>query len=427
MSRLTRRRRRWALGLTALLTLGLVPAALLAAPAAGGWSDGVESWVTDLTTDQRLTKQPTVAWQRDPAGHQNVIVVEPTRRYQTMAGFGASMTDSSAHVLSMLPAEARTSIMSELFSPTEGIGLSMLRQPMGASDFAVEKGYTYDDQPAGQTDRDLSDVSIAHDRKDILPRLREAYELNPQLSFMASPWSAPGWMKDTDSLTQGSLLPKYHRAYAQYFVTFIRAYAGAGIPTDYLSLQNEPLYEPEDYPGMEVLPDQAAIVLGRHLGPALHEAGLDTKILGYDHNWDITDYPEAIYRDRAAARFVAGTSWHCYAGEVSAQSVAHNDYPHAQAFLTECSGGEWQGTDDQAFALTMDSVIGVPRHWGQSVILWNLALDQRNGPSIGGCQTCRGVVTVHDDGTVTKNLEYWALGHASRFVAPGAVLSLIHI
>ena len=132
---------------------------------------------------------------------------------------------------------------------------------------------------------------------------------------------------------------------------------------------------------MGVMPDQAARFLGRHLGPALDRAGLDdTTILGYDHNWDITDYPEAIYHDRQAARYVPGTAWHCYGGEVSAQSVSHNNYPHAQAFLTECSGGEWQGTPDEAFDLTMDSVIGVPRNWGQSVILWNLALDQRNGP-----------------------------------------------
>ena len=162
---------------------------------------------------------------------------------------------------------------------------------------------------------------------------------------MASPWSAPGWMKDTDSLVQGSLLQKYEEAYAQYFVKFVRAYAKAGIPTDYVSLQNEPLYEPEDYPGMGVMPDQAARFLGRHLGPALDRAGLDdTTILGYDHNWDITDYPEAIYHDRRAARYVPGTAWHCYGGEVSAQSVSHNNYPHAQAFLTECSGGDWQGT-----------------------------------------------------------------------------------
>ncbi|GAA3692207.1 hypothetical protein GCM10022204_04450 [Microlunatus aurantiacus] len=408
------------LGLAVLLALGVVPAPAVAAPTPG-WSTGVDSWVTDLNTDQRLARQSRLRWERGSVG-DDAIRIDPTRRYQTMTGFGASMTDSSAYALSQLPARTRRATMTDLFSTTDGIGLSMLRQPMGASDFAVGEAYSYDDQPAGRTDRDLSDFSIAHDRAYVLPRLREAYALNPRLTFMASPWSAPGWMKDTDSLVQGSLRQKYERAYAQYFVKFVRAYAKAGIPTDYVSLQNEPLYEPADYPGMGVMPDQAARFLGRHLGPALDRAGLDdTTILGYDHNWDITDYPEAIYHDQRAARYVPGTAWHCYGGQVSAQSVSHNNYPHAQAFLTECSGGEWQGTVDRAFDLTMDSVIGVPRHWGQSVILWNLALDQRNGPFIGGCTTCRGVVTVNDDGTVTKNLEYWALAHASRFVAPGAV------
>lgn len=408
------------LALAVVLALGVVPPPADAAPGRG-WGAGVDSWVTDLSTDQRLERQPTLRWQRG-SGDDEAIRVDPTRRYQTMTGFGASMTDSSAYALSQLPAKTRRSIMTDLFSPSAGIGLSMLRQPMGASDFAVGQAYSYDDQPAGKTDRDLSDFSIAHDREYILPRLREAYALNPRLSFMATPWSAPGWMKDSDSLVQGSLEKTYEKAYAQYFVTFIRAYARAGIPTDYVSLQNEPLYEPADYPGMGVMPDQAARVLGRHLGPALERAGLEgTAILAYDHNWDVTDYPEAIYADRRAAQYVPGTAWHCYGGQVTAQSVSHNNYPHAQAFLTECSGGEWQGTTAQAFDLTMDSVIGVPRHWGQSVILWNLALDQRNGPYIGGCTTCRGVVTVNDDGTVTRNLEYWALGHASRFVAPGAV------
>jgi O-glycosyl hydrolase len=410
-----------AVGLAAALALTALAAPVVATPPPGAWSGGVDSWVTDLNTDERLARQPVLRWQNG-AGDREAIVVDPTRRYQTMTGFGASMTDSSAYVLSKLATRNRKSIMTDLFSTTDGIGLSMLRQPMGASDFAVDQAYSYDDQPAGQTDRDLSEFSIAHDRPYLLPRLREAYAINPEITFMASPWSAPGWMKDTDSLITGSLLPTYHRTYAQYFVEFIRAYARAGIPTDYVSLQNEPLYEPEDYPGMGVMPDQAATFLGRHLGPVLDRAGLDdTTILGYDHNWDITDYPEAIYHDRRAARFVPGTAWHCYAGEVTAQSVSHNSYPHAQAFLTECSGGGWQRTTDRAFDLTMDSVIGVPRNWGQSVILWNLALDQRHGPFIGGCADCRGVVTVNDDGTVTKNLEYWALAHASRFVRPGAV------
>ena len=264
------------LGMIAALMVSLLPAApLQGTSATAGWSVGVESWVTDLHTDERLARQPDRPWQPGAAGGDDAIVIDPTKRYQTMVGFGASMTDSSAYLLSQLPAGRRKSIMTELFSTRKGIGLSMLRQPMGASDFAVHEAYSYDDQPTGDTDRDLSDFSIAHDRAHILPRLREAYALNPTISFMASPWSAPGWMKGNESLIQGSLLPKYHDAYAQYFVEFIKAYAKAGVPTDYVSMQNEPLYEPEDYPGMGVMPPQAATFLGRHLGPALDEAGLE--------------------------------------------------------------------------------------------------------------------------------------------------------
>ena len=415
-------RRVLSLGISMLLGLCL---AVVAAPAnAGrGWSRGVDSWVTDLATSQRLDAAPRIRWRGRAGAPGATIVVDPSRRYQTMVGFGASMTDSSAYVLSReLSPRVRRQTMRDLFSPTEGIGLSMLRQPMGASDFAVGQAYSYDDQPAGQTDPDLSDFSIGHDRAYILPRLREALRLNPRMALMATPWSAPGWMKDSDSMITGSLLPAYHQAYADYFAHFIKAYQDAGIPTHYVSMQNEPLYEPGDYPGMRVFPDQAGTFIAGHLAPTLQRAGLDdTKILGYDHNWDITDYPEAMYSNSQVAQHVAGTAWHCYAGEVVAQSVSHNNYPHAQAFQTECSGGDWQRLIGDPFELTMASVIGVPRNWGQSVVLWNLALDADHGPFIGGCTNCRGVVTVNSDGTVTKELDYWALGHASKFVQPGAV------
>ena len=297
----------------------------------------------------------------------------------------------------------------------------MLRQPMGASDFAVNGSYSYDDMPAGQTDPDLSAFSIDHDKAYIIPRLREALRINPKLTMMASPWSAPGWMKSSDSMITGSLKREYYDAYARYFVKFLKGYRAAGLPTDYISVQNEPLYEPGDYPGMGVPASASAEFIGKYLGPTLAKSGLNTQILAYDHNWDVIAYPEEIYHDAAAARDVPGTAWHCYGGNVSAQTVSHNNYPHAQAFLTECSGGTWQGSTAAAFEQSMALAIGVPRNWGQSVVLWNLALDQRNGPTNGGCQTCRGVVTVNDDGTVTKEVDYYALGHASKFLRPGAV------
>ncbi|HET9649758.1 MAG TPA: discoidin domain-containing protein [Microlunatus sp.] len=413
-------RRGAAFGLSLALALSAVVAAESTSMAAsGGWSPGVESWVTDLAGEQRLTPQPPISWESGRGHARSRIVVDPTRRYQSMTGFGASMTDSSAYVLSQLSPDERARTMRELFSPTEGIGLSMLRQPMGASDFAVQRPYSYDDQPAGQTDPELLDFSIDHDRGYILPRLREAFDLNPDLTFMATPWSAPGWMKTSDSLIGGQLRPEYEQAYAQYFVKFIQAYREAGIPTDYVSMQNEPLYQPDDYPGMEVLPPQQAEFIAARLTPALRSAGLQAKVLAYDHNWDIPDYPEAVHG--AIGPYTAGTAWHCYAGEAVTQSVSHNDYPHAQSFQTECSGGDWQGDRTTAFALSMDSVIDVPRNWGQSVVLWNLALDGTHGPHTGGCTNCRGLVTTRSDGTVVKEPDYWALGQVSRFVRPGAL------
>lgn len=425
VSRRGRLRGRWfgRRGAALALSLALAVCALVAMPsistATPGWSGGVESWLTDLTGTQRLAPQPLIGWERGRSRAASRIVVDPARRYQTMAGFGASMTDSSAYVLSQLPTEDRTRIMRELFSATDGIGVSVLRQPMGASDFVVTKPYSYDDQPAGAVDPDLSDFSIDHDRAYILPRLREAHTINPELTFMATPWSAPGWMKTSDSLIGGHLLPQYEDAYAQYFVKFIQAYQHAGIPVGYVSMQNEPLYEPDDYPGMGVFPPQQAQFIAARLTPALRSAGLSTQALAYDHNWDIPDYPDAVLG--AIGPATAGTAWHCYAGEVVTQSLVHNNYPQAQTFQTECSGGSWQGGQASAFKLSMDSVINVPRHWGQSVVLWNLALDSDHGPHTGGCTNCRGLVTTHPDGTVVKEPDYWALGHVSRFVRPGAV------
>jgi O-glycosyl hydrolase len=422
----------FALSLLAPIGVLTVSTPALAAPlgasvsTAGGGSGpggrGVESWVTDLNTSQRLAPQPVQGWESGAGPAGSTVVVDPTRRYQRMTGFGASMTDTSAWVLTNKLSEAtRRQTMRELFSPGRGIGLSMLRQPMGASDFAVNGSYSYDDMPAGQTDPGLSAFSIDHDRAYIIPRLREALRINPALTLMANPWSAPGWMKTSDSMITGSLKPEYYDAYAKYFVRFLEGYRALGLPTDYVSVQNEPLFEPGDYPGMRVPANASAEFIGKYLGPAVAKSGVNTRILAYDHNWDVIAYPEEIYHAAAAARYVPGTAWHCYGGNVSAQTVSHNDYPHAQAFLTECSGGTWQGTTAAAFEQTMALAIGVPRNWGQSVVLWNLALDQHNGPTNGGCQTCRGVVTVNDDGTVTKEVDYYALGHFSKFLRPGAV------
>ena len=372
------------------------------------------------------------------------LTVDPTRRYQRMDGFGASITDSSAAVLSGLEPARREAALRSLFDPRRGIGIGFLRQPVGSSDFtAANEHWTYDDVPAGQTDFTLRHFSIAHDQKQVLPLLRRARELNPHLTVLATPWSPPAWMKTTGSLVGGRLKddPRYYRAYAAYLVRFVRAYARAGVPVDYLTVQNEPQNRtPSGYPGTDMAVHQEVKVI-EALGPMLRRASPRTKILAYDHNWathpdDIahtppdespeTDYPYEVL-DSPAARWVAGTAYHCHAGDPSAQTALHDAHPDKGIWFTECSGSH--GPDDPPQQVFRDTLtwhartltIGTTRNWARSVVNWNIALDPSGGPHLGGCGTCSALVTVAPDGTVTTNAEYYTIGHLSRFVRPGAV------
>jgi O-glycosyl hydrolase len=406
---------------TALSLLALCPAeasAVASAPA------GVSVFLTDLGTKTYLSRQSNVSWHGGQAPEGPTITVDSQRRYQEITGFGASFTDSSAWLVgTRLDSAQRDAVMRDLFSG-QGIGLSFLRQPMGSSDFAVNGNYSYDDMPAGQTDPTLAQFSIDHDRAYIIPVLKQARQLNPKLTVMASPWSPPGWMKTSDSMIGGTLKPDAYQPLADYFTKFLEAYAEAGVPVRYITPQNEPLYVPSGYPGMSLSAEQQNNLIKNYLGPALHDRELHTGILGYDHNWDVISYPETMYADPAATGFVAGTAWHCYGGDVRAQAVSHNDYPNKPAWHTECSGGTWEGDEQAAFAAALGLVINSTRDWAKGVIRWNMALDQNNGPTNGGCPTCRGVVTVAQDAaghwSYTKTVDYWALGHASKFVRPGA-------
>lgn len=393
------------------------------AAVSGASASPVQVWLTDLSTDSRLEPQDPVAFDLSPPETGPVIAVDETRRYQTMLGFGASFTDSSAFLVGKkLDTPKRQNLMRELFDAEEGIGLSIIRQPLGASDFAVNGNYSYDDQLVGKSDSNLTEFSVAYDDAYIIPVLREALAVNPEMQLMGSPWSPPGWMKTTDDMVTGSLEPNAYASLAAYFVAYIEAYSARGVPTHFITPNNEPLYEPSGYPGMLMTPSEQLRFIRDYLGPALERTDLATKILAYDHNWDVPSYPETIFADNQAASMTSGTAWHCYGGEVKAQTVVHNAFPEKEAHLTECSGGEWQGTAEDAFAATLDLVIHSPREWSRSVILWNMALDGANGPTNGGCLTCRGVVTVSQrDQTYEKTVDYYALGHASKFVRRGAV------
>jgi glucosylceramidase len=188
-------------------------------------------------------------------------------------------------------------------------------------------------------------------------------------------------------------------------------------------MQNEPLYAPPTYSGMQVLASEQAAFFGNALGPALAAAHVNTKVMAYDHNWDRPDYPETVLKDPKAAALVAGTAWHHYAGDPAVMTKFHDDFPQKDEWVTESSGGTWQ--KGNVFADEAAELIAVTRNWAKSYVLWALATDQNHGPVVGGCDTCRGLVTIDlsnpDRPLVKPELDYYVLGHASKFVLPGAV------
>ena len=382
--------------------------------------------VTISTGDQSLllSARAPVSFGTGGSSAAQLISVDETIRYQILDGIGGSLTDSSAWVIQNdLDAAQRATLLQDLFGAAPGIGLSLLRQPMGSSDFAVNGNYSYDDVAVGQTDPLLNQFSVAHDAGYIIPLLQQALAINPAIKVMALPWSAPAWMKTSGTMNGGSIDPAYLPSLAQYFVRFLQAYQQSGIDVYAIAVQNEPLYSTVSYP-TEMLDESAeADFIANELGPALQNNGLGAvKILGFEHNWENSDYAESLLAS-AAAPFLAGTSFHCYGGDVSAQSAVHAAHPDKDIWFTECSGTVGSNFAGDLVWNTENLLIGATRNWARGVSLWNLALDQNSGPTNGGCTTCRGVVTIDTSttpATITRNVEYYALGQLARFAVPGA-------
>ncbi|MER8027885.1 ricin-type beta-trefoil lectin domain protein [Streptomyces bauhiniae] len=403
----------------------------LATPAAHAAGEPVTAWLT--TTDDSagrhvvrgLEPQTPFAFSAGAGGGGENITVDENTRYQTFTGGGASFTDTAAWLMNSsgaLSQATRDATMRKLFSPTDGIGLSFLRNPMGASDLA-RSGYTYDDVPAGQSDPSLAKFSLAHDLADVLPLTKQARQLNPDLTVMASPWTAPAWMKDSGSLNGGWLKAEDYGAYASYFVKYLQGYRDQGVPVSYVTAQNEPTCC-SGYPSMSWNASGLAYFTKSELLPKLQQAGLSTKVLAHDWNWDTYDAYAAQTVDDAAVRShpnFGGIAWHGYGGDVTKQTAVHNQYPALDAFATEHSGGTWIADQQRE---DLSDIINYTRNWAKSVTKWSLAVDQNMGPHNGGCGTCTGLVTVHNgdgrSGSVDYTVEYYDMGHLTKFVRPGA-------
>ena len=407
------------------LPLRLPPAPTLLVPVMPDGSE-VQLWLSTQDRKFRLAQQPdipVVVSDVDAPPPQADIVIDTSRTFQTITGFGAAMTDSSAWLLNhKLDDDQRFAFLQEMFGPPPGLNLDMMRVSIGASDFSL-KPYTLDDMPAGQNDPGLAHFNITAEMQDLVPVLHEAMEINPQLHVIATPWSPPAWMKSIDALNGGTLQPQYEGVYAQYLVKYVDAMQGQGIPIWALTVQNEPGFEPVTYPGMLLPAEARARIIGQHLGPALADHDPQPLILDWDHNWDEPGQPLAVLADADARRYVDGVAWHCYAGDVSAQNRVHHAYPDKDTYVTECSGGDWESAKNGELLLfARDILLMSLRDWARGVVYWNLALDERHGPHSGGCSDCKGMVVIDSrTGAIHRNDEYYAFAHYSRFVLPGAV------
>ena len=377
-------------------------------------------WLTTGDKSSLLQKQEySVPSVETIAGE--TILVEPEKTFQTIDGFGYALTGGSAWLIQQkLNPTQRESLLKELFSGGDaGLGVSYLRISIGASDLN-DHVFTYNDLPAGETDFELKKFSVHADESDLIPLLKQILKINPNVTLMGSPWSAPAWMKTNGSLKGGSLRSDCYEVFAAYFVRYIQEMKKQGIPVDAVTIQNEP-ENPKNNPSMVMTAEEQANFVKNNLGPAFAKAGIKTKIIVFDHNCDHPNYPISILDDKDAKKYIDGSAFHLYLGEIDALSTTHEAHPDRNVYFTE----QWTSPHSRfSTDLTWhvkNLMIGAPRNWSRNVLEWNLAADPQYQPhtSNGGCDSCLGALTIGD--SITRNVSYYIIGHASKFVPPGSV------
>jgi glucosylceramidase len=387
-------------------------------PVTGGT---IDYWVTTGNQFSLLQKQLNPLSFNSPSNSNATIEIDSTSTFQSIDGFGYSLTGGSAYLINQqLPADKRSELLQELFGPgANSIGVSYLRISIGASDLDATV-FSYNDLPAGQTDPNLDHFNLSIDTLHLIPVLKQILAINPNIKIMGSPWSPPVWMKDNGNSKGGSLLPQYYSVYAKYFVKYIQAMKAKGITIDAITPQNEPQHGGNN-PSMVMSALQQADFIKNHLGPAFQAAGINTKIIIWDHNCDNPQYPITVLNDAGARPFINGTAFHLYGGDESAFSAVHNAYPDKNLYFTE----QWTGANEP-FNTTLKwhlrhVVIGTIRNWSKIVLEWNLASDPTYNPHTpGGCTECKGAVTIGNN-NFTRNISYYIIGHAAKFVSAGSV------
>lgn len=404
----------------------------------------IKSWISkvnDSDTGMEFGLRARPSLQSKPeAGDSNTytVTIDTTRQYQTMDGFGASFTEASAYLLiKKLTKDQRQELLNQLFDKENGIGISMLRQPIGASDHVLGQ-YDFASKP---DDFDLKYFDIGHDTLYKIPAVQQALKINPdRIKVTCATWSPPAWMKTNNSFIgkakgiEGHLKENCYGTYAEYLYKFIEAYAKAGIPMYSTSIQNEPDNPSTTWPAMRMSAEEQIKFVKNYLGPLFKSRGVTTKIWCWDHNFSTPDYPmglfaEKVLSDKEASQYLAGSAWHWYSeGFPETLQKIHQLFPDKEIHFTEGSGGEW-GYSKQwkdGFKTGISYIINLPRNFSKSIVWWNIALDEMNGPdyyyqTVKTHSTCRGLVKIfQESGNITYTVDYYSMGHISKFVDPGA-------
>ena len=381
--------------------------------------NNISWWLTKSDQSVLLAKQPDLFF-LDSNNSNATIVVDTTRSFQTIDGFGYTLTGGSAYLINKLSPGQKRSLLQELFGKNENsISISYLRVSIGASDLSAEV-FSYNDIPPGQSDTSLKHFSLSKDTVDLIPLLKEILMIHPTIKIMGSPWSPPIWMKDNRQSKGGNLFPQYYSVYAQYIVKYIQAMKANGINIDAITPQNEPQHGGNN-PSMVMSAEQQAGFIKNNLGPAFKAAGLTTKIIIWDHNCDNPNYPITILNDPAAKQYIDGAAFHLYNGDISALDTVHNLHPDKNLYFTEQWTGA-KGTFDGDLKWHLRNVIiGSMRNWSKIALEWNLANNTNYGPHTpGGCTECKGALTINGD--ITRNVSYYIIAHVSKFVPPGSVV-----
>ena len=390
------------------------------APCYEGFAQGqVNWWLTSNDKSALLVKQAPLSFGVTQTANASVITIDPSKKYQSVDGFGFALTGGSAQNMVRMSATERKKLLQELFGHNGNeIGVSYLRLSIGASDLN-DHTFSYDDLPQGQTDVNLDKFTLQEDEKDVIPVMKEILAINPDIKILGSPWSAPVWMKTNNNIQGGKLKEEYYPVYAKYLSKYITGMKKHAIVIDALTIQNEP-FNDGNTPSMQVFAKDEMNFIKNNLGPEFKAQGITTKIVLFDHNCDAPEYPISILTDPEANKYIAGSGFHLYAGNITALTKVHDAFPNKNLYFTEMMV---INRNEFNIANPVERiVIGALRNWSKNVILWNIAADPNNKPHTdnGGCPMCQGAVTIDGDATA-RNVAYYTIAHVSKFIPPNSV------